>query len=246
MSEPGHNRMADQYFEASYGRGNLLTPEQFTLACEYFRRDYKSVMPSRKDAAILDVGCGAGHFLYYLKTDGYQNYFGIDVSSGQIAYCQKHITDRVKLVDAVSFLEQNPQRYDLIVAHDVGEHIPKAEVMKFLDCIFRSLKPEGRLILRVPNMSNPFGLDARYNDFTHEIGYTAKSLYQVLYVVGFRDIQILPPREIPVRNYRNFIRKHLVKCLHRVIRFCYYIQDYTVPENLDKNIVAVARKTGHE
>jgi len=91
-------------------------------------------------------------------------------------------------------------------------------------------------------MSNPFSLDTRYSDFTHEIGFTAKSLYQVLWSGGFRDIRILPSKIIPVRSVRNFARRILVNVLHKSIRFLYYIQDFTVPQNLDKNLVAVSTK----
>ena len=196
-------------------------------------------MPANRAVNILDFGCGVGHFLYHLKKKGYQNYYGVDISTQQIDYCSKNITDQVEVADGKVFLEQRPETYDLIVAHDVMEHIPKENVLKLLNLVFRSLKKNGMLIMRVPNMSNPFGLDARYNDFTHEIGYTAKSLYQILSINGFKDVAILPPRIIPVRSFRNWIRKGLVGTVHQLLRFCFYIQDYTVPRNLDKNIVAV-------
>ena len=246
MREEDRKKMADEYFDASYKHGNILTQEQFDLASEYFARDYLTIMPTSKQAAILDLGCGAGSFLYHLKKMVYQNYYGIDVSVQQIEYCKKHVSNKVELIDGKTFLEKKPQDYELIFANDVMEHVPKDHVMDLLSLIFRSLKNGGRFVMRVPNMSNPFGLDARYNDLTHEIGYTSKSLYQILWVSGFREIKILPERIIPVKNYRNFLRKYLVMMLHQCIRFCYYIQDYTVPMNLDKNIVAVGKKTEHE
>ena len=242
MSENDRKKLADEYFESSYKHGNILTPEQFELASEYYERDYKEFMPTNREANILDFGCGAGHFLYHLKKKGYRNYYGVDISTQQIDYCKKNITDKAEVGDGKKFLEQRPETYDLIVAHDVMEHIPKEDVLKLLNLIFRSLRKDGILIMRVPNMSNPFGIDARYNDFTHEIGYTAKSLYQVLSISGFKNIGILPPRIIPVRSFPNWIRKNLVGMLHQFIRFCYYIQDYTVPKNLDKNLVVVGYK----
>jgi 2-polyprenyl-3-methyl-5-hydroxy-6-metoxy-1,4-benzoquinol methylase len=149
----------------------------------------------------------------------------------------------VAVAEGKAFLHNKQQFYDLIATHDVLEHIPKKEVISFLTSIHRALKENGLLFLRVPNMSNPFDLDSRYNDFTHEVGFTAKSLTQVLYLGGFRDIQILPARVIPVKNFRNALRKLFVKGLHSFLKFCFYIQDFHVPENLDMNLSAVVRKT---
>ena len=232
----------DEYFESIYKHGNILNVEQFELASESFARDYEEIIPEDKNAAFLDVGCGVGHFLYHLKKMGYRNYYGIDISRQQIEYCTKNVTEQVEVADAFIFLQNMENRYDVICLHDVLEHIAKENIITLLKLLFQALKKEGMVILRVPNMSTPFGLDARYNDFTHEIGYTAKSLYQVLWVCGFREIRILPPKQIIIKNYRNIIRKFMVMILHQLIRFCYYIQDYNVPQNLDKNLTIIGKK----
>jgi len=242
MPQDYRKKLFDEYLETSYKHGNILTPEQFQMASEAYDIDYQGIMPQNTDAVILDFGCGVGDFLYHLKQKGYSNFYGVDISPSQVEYCRKHITDRVETVNGMDFLKDKQDRYDLITAHDVLEHIPKAEIFQFLSAIFQALKNNGILILRVPNMSNPFGLDARYNDLTHENGFTSKSLGQALESAGFKEIQILPARKIPIRSIRNFFRMVLVKMLHAVLRFCFYIQDYTVPSNLDKNLVVVAKK----
>lgn len=242
MKQENRDRLLDDYLESSYKHGNILNAEQFEKAAEEYKRVYQGIIPDDKKAVILDFGCGTGDFLYYLKKEGYENFYGVDASRQQIEYCRANITDKAEAADGFKFLLDKPQFYDFIIAHDVLEHIPKDQTLEFLDLIKRSLKDNGVFLARVPNMSNPFGLDARYNDLTHEIGFTAKSLYQAFFVAGFKEIRFLPPREIPVRSVRNWIRKILVKCLHGAIRFGYYIQDYTVPKNLDKNLTVVARK----
>ena len=242
MEPPDRKKLFDEYFESSYKHGNILTQEQLAMAAEAYANDYQGFLPQNKNAAILDFGCGTGDFLYFLKKQGYDDYYGVDISGSQIEYCRKNISNRAERINGMDFLADKKERYDLIAAHDVLEHIPKSDALRFLELSRNALKKGGTLILRVPNMSNPFGLDARFNDFTHEFGYTNKSLYQVLYLSGFKDIKILPPREITVKSFRNFIRKILVKLLHKAIRFSYYIQDYTVPKNLDKNLIAIARK----
>jgi len=242
MSQDSRKKLFDTYLETTYKHANIISPQQFQMASEAFDIDYQGIMPTDKGAEILDLGCGIGHFLYFLKQKGYEHFFGIDISLQQVEYCRKHITERVQAVDGFDFLNSKINQYDLIAAHDVFEHIPKDQTLPFLALIHQALKNKGTVILRVPNMSNPFGLDARYNDFTHDNGYTSKSLQQILGIAGFQDIRILGPRHVPIRSFRTFFRKILVKLLHAVLRLCFYIQDYSVPQNLDKNLVVVARK----
>jgi 2-polyprenyl-3-methyl-5-hydroxy-6-metoxy-1,4-benzoquinol methylase len=242
MPEDYRKKLFDEYLETSYKHGNILTTKQFQMASEAYTIDYQGIMPEDTEAVILDFGCGTGDFLYHLKQKGYKNFYGVDISPQQVEYCRQHITDRVEKVNGMDFLKGKQGVYDLIAAHDVLEHIPKEQTLEFLHLSKEALKKNGTLIIRVPNMSNPFGLDARYNDMTHEIGFTSKSLNQALEISGFKDIRILSPREIPVRSFPNLVRKILVKILHAALRFCFYIQDYTVPKNLDKNLVAAAKK----
>jgi len=232
----------EEYFDSSFKKGNILTEKQYEKAACEFKRFYDGVMPQDKGAVILDIGCGAGHFLYYLKKEGFENFLGIDISVQQLEFCKKNISGKVELANGVDFLKDKSEVYDVIAAHDILEHLPKDKTILFIREVNKALKKEGIFLLRTPNMSNPFSIDSRYCDFTHEVGFTAKSLYQVLWVGGFRDITIFPPKNILVRSVRNFLRKGLVRMLHSFIRFIYYIQDFTVPDNLDKNLVAVARK----
>jgi len=236
-----NQKFYDKYFESIYAASNILTERQYKEASIEFDVHYQKVMPDDKSANILDLGCGTGQFLYYLMGKGYQNIFGIDVSPQQIEYCEKNITRKVKLVDAFEFLKETDRVYDIIAAHDVLEHVSKEKMLNLISSIYRSLKDKGVFIVRVPNMSNPFSLDSRYRDFTHETGFTDKSLYQVLWNAGFRDIQLSSTRII-VRSVRNRVRSLLIVLLQKLIRFLYYIQDYSVPSNLGKNLIVISRK----
>jgi len=237
-----NKELFDEYLSSSFKQANILTKEQYEKASDSFEVSYGKLLPEDKGAAILDVGCGTGHFLYYLKKKGYKNFLGIDISPQQIEFCKENISEKVKLANGLEFLKDKNRIYDVVAAHDLLEHMPKEKILFFVDVVYNSLKKEGIFIVRVPNMSNPFSLDSRHSDFTHEIGFTAKSLYQVLWSGGFRDIRILPPKIISVHSFRNFVRRILVNILHKFIRFLYYIQDFTMPQNLDKNLVAVSTK----
>ena len=241
MCATSNQKFYDKYFESIYAASNRLTERQYKEASKEYEVLYQKVLPDDKSANILDIGCGTGQFLYYLIGKGYQNIFGIDVSPQQIEYCEKNISCKVKLIDAFEFLKGADRVYNVIATHDVLEHVTKENMLNLITLIYRALKDEGVFIVRVPNMSNPFSLDSRYRDFTHETGFTDKSLYQVLWNAGFRDIQISSSRII-VRSFRNRVRFLLVVLLQKVVRFLYYIQDYSVPSNLGKNLIAISRK----
>ncbi|MBK8637485.1 MAG: class I SAM-dependent methyltransferase [Chromatiaceae bacterium] len=53
---------------------------------------FKACLPTDRSAAILDVGCGHGNFLFMLEQLGYRNLEGVDMSSEQLeqaaAICQ--------------------------------------------------------------------------------------------------------------------------------------------------------------
>lgn len=233
--------MYDKYFDTVYSGSNVLDIENYKNTADVFEALYKNVLPRDKNATILDIGCGAGHFLYFLKLKGFRNYYGIDISMQQIEFCKKNISNKVKKVDAFVFLNTIQCQYDLIVAHDVLEHIPKRKTVELLQLIHNSLTENGQFILRVPNMSNPFSIDSRHRDFTHELGFTEKSLIQVLSVSGFSKQKVFSTKT-KAKTFKNKVRYLMVTALHAMIRFLFYIQDYSVPNYLGKNLIAICRK----
>jgi 2-polyprenyl-3-methyl-5-hydroxy-6-metoxy-1,4-benzoquinol methylase len=141
-------------------------------------------LPERRDAAILDVGCGYGRLLRYFALQGYENVIGIDASPQQVALAAR-IHGRVIQASAIPFLSANEGGFDLITAFDLIEHLPKDEVLEFLEAARVALRPGARLILKTLNANNPWSLGLRYGDFTHELAFTPKSLDSVLRLCGF-------------------------------------------------------------
>lgn len=74
-----------------------------------------------RDFSILDFGCGAGHFLEYLRTDpsrGGYHYAGTDLSEKFIELCKKKFPNESFF--QVDVLQDNfPEEYDYIVANGV-------------------------------------------------------------------------------------------------------------------------------
>jgi SAM-dependent methyltransferase len=149
----------------------------------------KKWIPRNKSIKYLDVACGAGQLLYAFKTIGYNNTYGIDVSPEQVLVA-KNISNNIIEGDALIYLKNNINTFDLITAIDIIEHLDKNEMFDFLDSIYLSLRVGGRLILQMPNAESPFGHKIRYCDLTHENSFDPSNLNSVLNIVGFKNFQI--------------------------------------------------------
>lgn len=158
---------------------------------EYYRLDYKRRLPANKDALILDVGCGSGHFLQYLKDEGYKNSEGIDISKQQCDYAMGFGLKVTRVDDAITFLANCKCIYDQIYLSDVLEHFSKDEITEILGYAYSALLPGGSVVIRVPNMANIIASYNRYIDFTHEVGFVDSSLTQILTASGFSSVEVV-------------------------------------------------------
>lgn len=91
-------------------------------------------------------------------------------------------------------------------------------------------------------MSNPFGLSSRYRDFTHEIGYTELSLFQILDAVGFKQISLFQEMYASIGIIRP-LANWLCKVFHTFLKCLYYLDRGESPNILTSNLIAFAKKT---
>jgi 2-polyprenyl-3-methyl-5-hydroxy-6-metoxy-1,4-benzoquinol methylase len=153
-------------------------------------------LPLNKDAAIVDVGCGAGKLLYLFKNMEYTNVTGVDISPEQVKLARQVIS-AVDEANVLDWLEARPSSFDLITGLDIIEHLEKKEVLRFLDASYNALKTGGRLVLQTPNAESPWGSQHRYNDFTHEVGFNPNLLSRLLILAGFQEIEARETGPIP-------------------------------------------------
>lgn len=221
-------RVWDKYCTTRFRAANKLDREEFENTAIGYDYVYGKLLPADKMAKILDIGCGAGHFLFYLDKKGYKNYKGIDISSDQVEFVKANITEKVEVADAFDFLEKAKEEYDVIVGNDFIEHIRKEGLIEVMDLIYVALKPNGMVILKTPNMSAPFASISRYIDITHEIGFTEESLTQLLKIAGFQRVECYPK----IKKYG--IKKRL---LWWGMKSLYIVCGRKPPEVLATNII---------
>jgi 2-polyprenyl-3-methyl-5-hydroxy-6-metoxy-1,4-benzoquinol methylase len=230
----------DKYYEHYFRRVNIPTKEAFEEAASSYSACFQKSLPSDKNIKILDVGCGMGHFLYFLKKAGYTNYWGIDISTAQVSFVRENITERVEVADVFDYLKAICG-FDVIVANDVLEHIPKDKILDLLNLIYQALEPNGLFFAKTPNMSNPFSLRFRYVDYTHDVGFTEESLRYVLSITGFEDIEITgAPSQL--RSFKSWIAAARSRAIRAIIAQALKAQGYGSPSILDSNLIVMCKK----
>ncbi|MHA1299465.1 MAG: class I SAM-dependent methyltransferase, partial [Candidatus Helarchaeota archaeon] len=178
----------NKYLKSIFLKRNPVTKKHYDLNAKNYFSNYNPFIPKNKNIKILDIGCGMGHFLYALKKYGYSNFIGIDVSDQMIDFLTnkiqntelghdfKDISTKVKKFDAFEFLRSNKGTFDLIVANDLIEHIPKSKILDLFKLVKKNLKNNGIFITKTANMTNLVSNMLLYDDFTHEVGFTNLSL----------------------------------------------------------------------
>ncbi|MGQ0506088.1 MAG: class I SAM-dependent DNA methyltransferase [Myxococcaceae bacterium] len=144
---------------------------------------------------ILDVGCGTGGMLGMLRTFGEVE--GIDSSDEALRYARQRMGDAVplgkgQLPDGIPA----GQRYDLITAFDVIEHI--SDAVESLRAIRKALKPGGALVCTVPAYQFLWSAhdDANHHQRRYDAGllraHLAASGFKVQYLSYFNAL-LFPP-----------------------------------------------------
>ena len=170
----------DRYIETAF---DGCAQADFKLV--QFERNYRPFFPVDQSQPLLDIGIGRGEMLSCMKSWGYTNHLGIDISPSAVKHCVDLGLQCELVTDTVNWLQAHPGGWALITLLDVLEHFRKEDLLEFLAAARMALSPGGLLIIQVPNLQSPEGFLHRYYDLTHEIGFTEHSLMQLLLVARF-------------------------------------------------------------
>ena len=182
-----------------------------------FRRFFCPSLPAQKDARILDIGCGYGEFLYFLQSEGYSKTQGVDLNAQQVEVGSALGVLNLRCEDIWEFLGGTDHSFDFISAIDVLEHIPKGQVLEFLELVHSALSPGGNLLCQVPNLA-AFYTPLFYMDFSHETPFTAASLKQALQVAGFANVTVFPMGPV-IHGAKSAVRYLIWKGIAAGLRF---------------------------
>ena len=137
---------------------------------------------------LLDVGCGAGFFLNYANSKGW-DVNGIDLLDEYIQFAKEKLM--IKNVHCLSLEKAHfdEKFFDVVTLWDLIEHLPKP--LQELKKINRLLKPGGHLAIWTPNVKNSIFMKQHwtgYITYQHLYFFSLKTLGQLLKRAGFKIV----------------------------------------------------------
>lgn len=156
---------------------------------EIFRR-----LTGLKAGRVLEVGCGSGLFLNYLRETGHE-VEGLEMSKADVDYARRHLGLTV-FEGTLDTHALECERYDAVLLIYVLEHILTPH--ETLAQVLRLLKPGGWALVGLPVIDSGQGrlLGARWSAVTEAPRHVAipsvAGARRLLAAAGFRDIRSAP------------------------------------------------------
>jgi len=153
---------------------------------------------------LLDVGCGLGFFLARAHHDGWR-VRGCDTSQGWVRATNERVGTPVASVGTVPAAISPDERFDLITAWDVIEHVH--DPVAFLEDLASRLAPGGAIFLRTPNLAYVLPLYAvrrrlghvvELGPTNHVVYFTSSTMRLALALAGLTAVRwpVLPPPQV--------------------------------------------------
>ena len=162
---------------------------------KFFRRRLPKIKPMltqlkpflRPGVKVLEVGCSVGALLWSMKKDvgATGQFIGIEAHHGhaQFANEQKELDVRAGLLHEVEH-KLPPASFDLVVMNHVLEHTTSpTEVFRKLH---KLLKPQGRLVVEVPNIEAPGSRLSHFFHRAHHFSFSPRTLQRLAQTAGFK------------------------------------------------------------
>jgi cyclopropane fatty-acyl-phospholipid synthase-like methyltransferase len=181
----GRQSVQDDPFYRAYarrGQGVVLAAKHM----RQFRKDFVEASGFDATMSVLELGCGNGLFLRFLEAIHVRDFEGVDGDPRVVHEMPPEIARRVTVAEFDSYFDmaRTTRSFDRIVMFDVLEHFSFEDAVPLLKNAATLLKKDGCIVVRVPNVSSPFGLNMQFNDVTHRAAYTPGSLRQVAEAAG--------------------------------------------------------------
>jgi 2-polyprenyl-3-methyl-5-hydroxy-6-metoxy-1,4-benzoquinol methylase len=232
----------DRYVSAFKHENASLAPAELA---HYFRwcdaRYFPILAHLEKISSILELGCGHGRILNYLKQKGFTNVKGIDISEEQIALARKDALDAER-ADVFEYLEKrSPSSLDCVIAIDFVEHFTKEELLQLFELLHTVMKPEGTILLQTVNGGGLFPRQIIYGDLTHSTILSPGSMSQLLSATGFHDMRYFECAPL-ASGIKGMIRSIGWKCIRAGANTVRLIESNKMQSVWTENFIISARR----
>jgi len=185
--------------------------------------------------SILEIGCGTGIFSRYLKNKGFSDVVCVDLDEDLAPILADLDPFQVFIGDVETYLASvvGKRKFDLVVMHDVLEHLMLEKAFSVFKALHEALVPKGRILIRVPNLSSPWGARLFYGCFDHVTPFSPDRIKEFADLTDFQVIKIAGQKTGKRR------KQYTAKALHAIL-------DRVLPEHpeiWEANIVALLEKS---
>ena len=231
-------------YDGYVSTGQAQAPEDAKqLGNPYYDRLIANYLPQNRNIAIADLACGYGGLIYSLKKTGYKNIVGVDISAEQVATAHRLGLTEVRCQDLREFLrETNQDSFDVVFLMDILEHLEQQDTLDLLVGVHRISRPDGLVVIHVPNGEGIVGMRVRYGDFTHHRAFTSLSIRQVLSACGLRVTRCLEDKPV-VHGLKSSIRSILWTLLTVPLRVLLTAETGLTSHILSQNMLVLATKS---
>lgn len=194
---PGFNEILKYYDSADYISHNssskAILTRIYTLARNYMlNKKCNIVSTNSKGKRILDIGCGTGEFLNFCKNKGFES-LGVELNEKPREEAKKKYG--IEIRKSVDDYLSEEAGFDCITLWHVLEHIHDLENTMYM--IKKLLKPEGTLIIALPNCSSWDAIHykqfwAAYDLPRHLYHFNKSSFSKFAEIHKFKIVKILP------------------------------------------------------
>jgi 2-polyprenyl-3-methyl-5-hydroxy-6-metoxy-1,4-benzoquinol methylase len=185
----GRYYQSDDYISHS-GKSNNLVNKIYLQARKISLRWKLNIIQQEKHwGKLLDIGCGTGEFLHTMKTAGWE-VSGVEPSMTARSKAEQLLEQTIN-----ENLESVKGAFDIITLWHALEHLP--DLNGSLEKIVKLLKPDGKLLIAVPNHTSHDGSKygphwAGYDVPRHLWHFNQKAMAALLLKHGFTLQKTLP------------------------------------------------------
>jgi ubiquinone/menaquinone biosynthesis C-methylase UbiE len=189
-----------QYGDVLYKRaiGEFVEMESAKAICDIINKIYKPGM------SILDVGCGAGHYLRSLmnRVDPNINYTGFDATPYYIELAKKAFPNHSFKIGDIFDISYENNSFDIVICNNVLLHLPPDPSIAINELV-RVSKSE--VIIRALFSERNYVIKEIHNNGTFE-EYNYFNMYTEEYYIGTlknQDVRISIEKDLSFREFNN-------------------------------------------
>ena len=182
------NQDLKEFYDNYHSNHLKFAVNDFAFRKAYWDSRISAFLPADRNARFLDLGCGNGDFLLYLKNRGYKNITGVEYS-GEMKSISERSVEGIRIIesDATDFLRSTTEKFDFILCAHLLEHFEKTKVLETFRLAKNCLNQGGFFAVMTPNFASPFGIPISFGDFTHITHFSGPSMAQL---AGLSDFSI--------------------------------------------------------